>query len=193
MFYAVLAPVLRSFGVTGQLAFLLPFFLALIPLQIAQMWISIWVPVIKKLIAKRLVARGIQPGQLQSGILMGISDPSKSSFKKMTLIEDDIGALWITPDQLIYWGDIDQFSIPRDQIIELERRADAGSTAMLAGTAQIILHVRQPDGTVRQIRLHPAGHWTLGRNRKATDVLAETIATWHGAARPTSPPPVPVT
>jgi hypothetical protein len=191
MLSVVLEPVLRSVGVTGELAFVLPLFLALIPLQIAQMWISIWVPVIKKLIAKRLAGRGINASQLQSGILMGISDPGKSSFKKMTLIEDDIGALWITPDQLIYWGDTDQFAVSRDQLIQLERRADAGSTAMLAGTAHIILHVQQPDGTLRQIRLHTEGHWTLGQNRKATDTLAETIAGWHGAARPAVPPPIP--
>jgi len=191
MLCVFLEPLMRSFGVTGQLTFLLPLFIALIPLQIAQMWISIWVPVIKKLIAKRLAARGILPGQLHSAILMGISDPTKSSFKKMTLIEDDIGALWIAPDQLIYWGDTDQFAIRCDQLIQLERRADAGSTAMLAGTAHIILHVQQPDGTVRQIRLHTEGHWTLGRNRKATDDLAATIADWHGAARPATPPPIP--
>jgi hypothetical protein len=192
MLCVVLEPVLRSFGVTGQLAFVVPLFLALVPLQIAQMWISIWVPVIRKLIAKRLAARGIHSAQLQSGILMGISDPTKSSFKKMTLIEDDIGALWITPDQLIYWGDSDQFAVPRDQLIQLERRADAGSTAMLAGTAHVILHVQLPDGAVRQIRLHTEGHWTLGRNRKATDALAETIGNWHGAASPAVPPPIPI-
>ena len=187
-----LGPVLRSFGVTDELAYLLPLFAALIPMQIAQMWISIWVPVVKKLIAKRLAARGILAAQLQSCILLGISDPAKSSFKKMTLIEDDIGALWISSDQLIYWGDTEQFAIRRDQLIQLERRADAGSTAMLAGTAHIILHVQQPDATVRQIRLHAEGHWTLGRNRQATDALAERIANWHAAANPTVPPPIPV-
>ncbi len=192
MLCVFLEPLLRSYGVRGQLGFLLPLFIALIPLQIAQMWISIWVPVIKKLIAKRLAARGILPAQLQSAILMGISDPSKSSFKKMTLIEDDIGALWIAGDQIIYWGDTDQFAVRREQLLQLERRADAGSTAMLAGTAHIILHVQQPDGSVRQIRLHPEGHWTLGRNRKATDGLAAAITDWHGAARLATPPPIPV-
>src|SRR5881394_2394549 len=54
-----LDPVLSRFGLKGQITFLLPLFIALIPLQIAQMWISIWVPVTKKLIAKRLAARGI--------------------------------------------------------------------------------------------------------------------------------------
>jgi hypothetical protein len=186
-----LDPLLRSLGLKGQLTFLLPLFIALIPLQIAQMWISIWVPVIKKLIAKRLGARGILPAQLQSAILMGISDPTKSSFKKMTLIEDDIGALWIAGNQIIYWGDTDQFAITREQLLQLERRADAGSTAMLAGTAHVILHVQQPDGSVRQIRLHAEGHWTLGRNRKATDELAAAITAWHGTAQAAVPPPIP--
>src|SRR5436190_2867344 len=162
-----LDPVLRSFGLKGEITILLPLFLAIVPLQVAQMWINIWTLLIKRMIAKRLAARGILSAQLQSADLAGISDPTRSSFKKMTLIEDDIGALWIAGERIIYWGDTDQFAITPDQIMELERRADAGSTSMLAGTAHVILHVRQPEGTVRQIRLHTEGHWTLGRNRKA--------------------------
>jgi hypothetical protein len=188
----LLDPLLRSLGLKGQITFLLPLFLALIPLQIAQMWVNIWVPVLKKLIAKRLVARGILPAQLQSAILLGISDPTRSSFKKMTLVEDDIGAIWIAGEQMIYWGDEDQFAVNRAQLVQLERRADAGSTSMLAGTAHVILHVARPDGNVRQIRLHTEGYWTLGRNRKAMDDLAAAITTWYDAARPVTPPPIPI-
>jgi hypothetical protein len=182
---------LRRLGLKGQMAFLAPLFLALVPMQIAQMWISIWVPATKRLITKRLAARGIAPAQLQSGVLMGISDPTQSSFKKMTLVEDDIGALWLTDDRLIYWGDTDQFAITRAELLQLERRADAGSTSMLVGTAHVILHVQLPTGNVRQIRLHTEGYWTLGRNRKATDALAESISNWHAAPRPPVPPAIP--
>jgi hypothetical protein len=43
-----------------------------------------------------------------------------------------------------------------------------------------ILHVKLADGSVRQIRLHTEGHWTMGRKRKAMDALADAIARWHG-------------
>jgi len=179
-----LAPLMRSFGIHGQFALLVPLFIALVPLQIAQMWVNIWVPITKKLIAKRLAARGIVPAQMQAAILCGISDPTRSSFKKLTLIEDDIGALWIGADQLVYWGDIDGFALRREEIIQLERRADAGNTSMLAGTAHVILHVQQPTCAVRQIRLHTEGYWTLGQNRQAMDTLAAAITSWHSAAQP---------
>ena len=180
---AFLEPILTGFGLHGQITFLLPLFAGLIPLQIAQMWINIWAPVTRRLIAKRLAARGILPAQLQTALLTGISDPLRSSFKKLTLVEDDIGALWITSDRLMYWGDTDQFSILPGQIVELERRADSGSTSMLSGTAHVILHIQLPEG-VRQIRLHTEGHWTQGRNRKAMDNLASLISQWHASARP---------
>jgi len=179
----ILTPVLCGFGVHGQLGFLLPLLLVIVPLQILQMWVNVWTPMVRKLITKRLAARNISQAQVQAGILTGISDPTKNSFKKLTLIEDDIGALWLGADQLIYWGDVDGFAFRREEIIELERRADAGSTSMLAGTRHVILHIRQPDGTVRQIRLHAEGHWTLSLNRQAMDALATAITQWHSAAQ----------
>jgi len=181
----MLDPVMRACGVRGQMAFMLPLFLALVPLQVAQMWINIWKPLSQRLITRRLVARGLQPAQLQGAVLVGISDPQRSSFKKMTLVEDDIGALWIGGEQLVYWGDADQFGIKPEQILQLERRADAGSTSMLSGTAHVILHVQLPDGSVRQIRFHTGGRWTLGQGRRAMDDLSEAITRWYESARPT--------
>src|SRR4051812_12934504 len=61
-----LSPLLKSFGVDGQMTFMLPLFLAIIPMQIVLMWINIWMPVTKKLITRRLAARGIGPAQVQS-------------------------------------------------------------------------------------------------------------------------------
>lgn len=178
---ALFGPMLKGFGMSGSSTYLLPLFAALIPMQIAQMWVTIWAPITKRLIRNRLLAQGITAAQLQSAMLIGISDPTRSSFKKMTLIEDDVGALWISPDRLVYWGDTEQFAITREQLVEIERRADSGSTSMLGGITHAILHVRLPDGQERQIRLHIEGKWTLGHYKKAMDELAETIANWHGS------------
>jgi hypothetical protein len=178
----VVAPLLKRFGVSGGGTYLLPLFAVLIPMQIAQMWVSIWALITKRLITRRLLAQGITAAQLQSAMLIGISDPTRSSFKKMTLVEDDVGALWISPDRLVYWGDTEQFAITREQLVEIERRGDSGGTSMLAGITHAILHVRLPDGQERQIRLHIEGKWTLGHYKKAMDELAETIARWHGSA-----------
>jgi hypothetical protein len=183
-----LEPLLRSFGLSGQVTFLVPLIAAIVLVQVAEFWINLWMPVTRRLIIKRLAARGIAPAQLQGAILVGISDPQRSSFKKLTLVEDDIGALWIGADQLIYWGDSDQFSIAPGQILELERRADAGSASMLSATAHVILHVQKTDGGVRQIRFHMEGHWTQGQNRRAMDTLAAAITAWHGTSRVIPPP-----
>jgi hypothetical protein len=90
-----------------------------------------------------------------------------------------MGALWVGPEQLIYWGDGEQFSIPRGQIVEIERKADNRSTTMLAGIAHVILHVRLPDGSVRQIRLHVEGLATMGQKRRTMDALADAISHWY--------------
>ncbi len=81
----------------------------------------------------------------------------RSSFKKLTMVEEDIGALWVGPEQLVYWGDNDQFGITRDQLTEIERKADVGGTSMLGGITHLILHVRLPDGSERQVRSTPRG------------------------------------
>jgi len=103
--------------------------------------------------------------QLQSAILIGISDPLRSSFKKMTLVEDDIGALWIG------WGTVAIGVTPSN----LPSRPGNSSNSSAGRRGQhyhaqrhghVILHIQLPDGSVRQIRLHTEGHWTLGRNRK---------------------------
>lgn len=192
MLGVVLDPVMHAFGLGGQVAFMLPLFMVLVPIQIAQMWINVWTPLTKRLIARRLTARGLQPAKLQGAVLVGISDPQRSSFKKLTLVEDDIGALWIGGGQLVYWGDTDQFAFTPGQILQRERRADAGSTSMLSGTAHVILHVQLPNGSVRQIRFHTEGHWTLGHSRRAMDALSAAIDDWQANPKPVTPPPIPV-
>ena len=90
-----------------------------------------------------------------------------------------MGAMWVGPDQIIYWGDGEQFGLAREQIVEIERKADHRSTTMLAGIAHVILHVRLPDGSVRQIRLHVEGLATMGQKRRTMDALAEAINQWY--------------
>jgi hypothetical protein len=137
-------------------------------------------------ITKRLLAQNITPAQLNSAVLVGISDPTRSSFRKFGAIEEDIGAMWIGPDQLVYWGDNERFSIAREQLAQMERKSDTGSTTMLVGIAHAVLHVKLPDGGVRQIRLHTEGVWTMGQKRRTMDVLADSIVRWQSCAAPAS-------
>lgn len=176
------APLLRALGLDPQLAYMLPVLAVIVILQIVQMVVSIWTPLTKRLITKRLTARGVSTEQLQAAAYVGISDPTRSSFKKLTIVEDDMGALWITPQQLIYWGDSEEFSVIPEQLVQLERRADAGSTSMLAAMTHVVLHIRIAADEIRQVRLHVEGEWTLFAIRRRMDQLAETIANWHAGA-----------
>ena len=172
----LVSPVLARLGLSGQMAFLIPVLAMLVILQIARVFVLIWAPLEKSLIARRLQARGITPAQLQTATLVGISNPLRSSFKKLTQVEEDIGALWVSPERLVYWGDNEQFTITRDQMIQIERKADAGGTTMLGGITHLILHIRLPDGQERQIRLHTEGHWTMSGKGRAMDALEQKIA-----------------
>ncbi len=177
---AFLSPVLMAAGLNGTVAMVAPVMGTVFVLQIAQLWILIWGPLEKRIIHKRTAALGITPEQLESAFLVGLSNPEKSSFKKLGLVEEDMGALWVGPEQLIYWGDGEQFGLTREQITEIERRADSGSTSMLGGVAHVILHVQQPDGSIRQIRLHNEGLLTMGQKRHAMEQLAQDIEDWLG-------------
>lgn len=162
---------------------MLPVLGVIVILQIVQLMVFIWTPLTKRLITKRLVSRGVSLEQLQgAAAYVGISDPTRSSFKKLTIVEDDMGALWITPQQLIYWGDSEEFSVTPEQLVQLERRADAGSTSMLGAMTHVILHTRTATGEIRQVRLHVEAEWTMFAMRRRMDQLAEVIGNWHAAA-----------
>jgi hypothetical protein len=152
----------------------------IVGVQLVQLWVLIWSPLEKRIITQRLAALGITPAQLQSAALVGLSNPASGLVKRFAAIEEDMGALWVGPDRLIYRGDNEQFDITREQLVQMERKADNRSTSVLGGIAHIILHVKLADGSVRQIRLHTEGHWTMGQKRKAMDALADAIARWHG-------------
>jgi len=175
----LLSPVLAAVGLSGQMAFLVPVMAMVVILQIVRVFVLIWAPLEKRLIAKRLQARGITPAQLQTALLVGISNPLRSSFKKLTQVEEDIGALWVGPEQLVYWGDTEQLAITRDQLTQIERKADAGGTTMLGGVTHLILHVSQPDGSERQLRFHTEGYWTMGGKGRAMDELEQKVVEWH--------------
>jgi len=179
---AVLSPVLMQAGLDRSLANIVPVMGMIFLMQVAQLWILIWGPLEKRIILKRLAALDITPEQLQSAFLVGLSNPAKKGLKRLGTIEEDVGALWVGPEHLIYWGDGEQFGLTQSQIIEIERKADSGSTSMLGGITHVILHVSQPDGSVRQIRLHNEGLFTMGQKRVAMERLAGAIAQWHGAA-----------
>jgi hypothetical protein len=181
---AFLGPVLTLLGLDAGLANLLPVMFMIGGVQILQLWVLIWSPLEKRIITKRLAALGITPAQLQSAALVGLSNPASGLVKRFAAIEEDMGALWVGPDLLIYRGDNEQFDITREQLVQVERKADNRSTSVLGGIAHVILHVKLPDGSLRQIRLHTEGRWTMGQKRKAMDALADAIARWHGGIKP---------
>lgn len=180
---AFLAPGLRLLGLDAGMATMLPVMLMVVVIQVAQLWVLIWSPLEKRIILKRLAAQGITPAQLQSAALVGLSNPASGMAKRFAAIEEDVGALWIVPDFLMYRGDREQFDLTREQLAQTERKADNRSTSVLGGIAHVILHVKLPDGSLRQIRLHTEGQWTMGGKRQAMDALAEAIAGWQGGSR----------
>lgn len=148
-------------------------------MQIVELWVLIWTPVENQIINNRLKVMGITPEQLQSAMRVGLSNPASGYAKRFGRIEEDIGGLWISPELLIYRGDGEQFDLRRDQIAGIERKADNRSTSVLAGIAHVILHVRLSDGSIRQIRLHTEGRWTMGQRRRMMDALASAIDNWY--------------
>jgi hypothetical protein len=176
---ALLAPTLIRAGMDTSMIDFLPVLGMIGLLQIVQFMVLIWAPLERRIITARLAAKGIGADLLRTAVLIGISDPASGITKRFGTIEEDMGALWVTPDWISYRGDHEQFDITRDRLLELERKADKRSTTMLAGIAHIILHVKLTDGGLRQIRLHTEGLWTMAEKRKAMDALSEAIAHWH--------------
>ena len=185
---AFLSPVLFLLGVNSGLATMLPVLGMVGLLQVVQLWLLIWSPLEKRFITTRLMAQGITAGQLHTSMLIGLSNPASGTLKRFGAIEEDMGALWVGPDQLVYRGDSVQLAITRDQLTRIERKEDTHSTSMLAGVAHVILHIRQADASERQIRLHTEGLWTMGQKRQAMDRLANVISRWHSNAAPQPAP-----
>jgi hypothetical protein len=177
---AIGTPVLVGLGVVQHTAFLALIFIPLILLQLFTTWLRIWLPVESRLARTRLRALGVEPARMERGILLGISDPSRTSLAK-GLIEDDIGMLWITPDELIYEGDNDEFRVRREQLLSIERVADAGSISAYFGNVAIILTLACEGAAPRRLRLHPESSWTWTATARASDRLGNELEQWKAA------------
>jgi hypothetical protein len=170
----LLAPLLPS-SILLPVSFFLPFIIA----QLILIWFTPWAPLDRSIIRRRMEAMGIVPAQLDAGQLMGISNPARTSFKKMTRIEDDVGVLWISPDALVYLGDQQSLNIPRARMEEVERKADAGSTSAYFGAVHVIVRYRDENGAEQRVRLHPEVNWTMTAAARAQDALAERLESWR--------------
>ena len=76
-------------------------------------------------------------------------------------MEEDIGLLWFMPELLSYRGDTRYFDIRCDQLMQIEGKADAGSTSAYFGAVNVILHYVEDGGAQRQVRLHVENVWTM--------------------------------
>jgi hypothetical protein len=175
----IVTPSLARAGLPFPVASMLPFFLCLLAVQLLLVWVNIWAPVWRAVLLRRLSAMGVGSGELVAATLAGISDPSRSSMKKLTLVEDDVGALWIGPEQLVYRGDRDGFTVSREELLGLERAADAGGIAAYAGAVHPLLRFRTPGGEERTVRLHAWGSWTLGGVARDLDAMCERLEGWR--------------
>jgi hypothetical protein len=108
---AFVGPVLVILGLDAGLANLLPVMLMIGAVQVVQLWVLIWSPLEKQIFTKRLEALGVTPAQLQSAALVGLSNPASGLIKRFASIEEDMGALWVGPEQLVYRGDDEQFGV----------------------------------------------------------------------------------
>jgi hypothetical protein len=173
----LLAPLLPPAALL-PVAFMGPFFVA----QLLALVVTPFAPIERRLIARRLMALGCPPDLYPGGIPVGTSDPTKSSFRRFTIVERDMGLLWLHPGRLIYRGDREAFDLTPEQLLTIERKADAGSTSSYFGAVHVILHVAEPNGSVRKIRLHPKGNWTMPAGARALNELAERLWSWKASA-----------
>jgi hypothetical protein len=174
---AIGSPFLINLGMAPETTFALLFFAPFILLQLLTTWLRIWMPVKSRLARTRLRALGVVPARMDQGILLGISDPSRTSLAK-GLIEDDIGMLWMTPGELVYEGDNDEFRVRPEQCLSIERIADAGSVSAYFGNVDIILTVACDGAPPRRVRLHPETSWTMTGTARASDRLANELEQW---------------
>lgn len=168
-----------------------PFVLA----QFVMTWLITAGPIDRAVIARRMAALGFDPENLPGGIPIGVSNPDRSSLKKFPCIEEDLGTLWLTATHVSFRGDTTAWDVPRHDVLAIDRKADAGATSSYFGAVQVILRVRQPDGTDRRIRLHPEGDWTQSAHARALNTLAARLHAWRQIDQPPaagSPTPQPL-
>lgn len=185
---ALLSPFAAARGIRVQDTLLVCELAVIILGQFILMWVLLWAPLERRLITRRLTALGFLPADIARGRMIGISDPSKSTLRKLSIAEDDVGVLWITPDALVYIGDTKRFRITRPELLRIEQKADAGNPSALAGVAHIILICLGPDQVEWRVRLHVEGVWTMTAARQEMDRLAEVLRRWADGDRTVASP-----
>jgi hypothetical protein len=182
---AFVGPLFKKAGFPSGSASFIAFFGIFICMQLVASWFDPWGPIMPRLLRARLAAQGVPPERVAAGMPAGISDPSVKSSKKMSLIEDDVGLLWLEPEALTYLGDTMTLRIEPADVIEIERVVDNGSVAALFGAVNPIIRYRTPGGE-RRVRLHVEYCWNYSGEARALDDLAERLERWHrGAELPT--------
>jgi hypothetical protein len=176
---AFLTPLLRALGLPFPVAFLAPILVTLVVLQLALVCVNPWARADRSSVRARLAAQGVPPAEVREAVLAGVSDPGRSSLRKLTFVEEDVGGLWIRPGALVYRGDADAFEASPAAVLALERRADSGSTAAYAGAVHPVLRLRLPDGSERSVRLHAWGCRTLSEVARSLEDLAARIEAWR--------------
>ena len=175
----VVTPILMAIGLSWTISLIVPLMGTFVPVQFLTIWVNIWQPLEKSIVKRRLAACGVSDEDIEKGICIGISDPQKSSFGKLTMVEEDVGMLWLWDNELVYKGDTAGFNIGRNQLIEVGRSADAGSMSAYGGNVHVILRFQTSDGVQHRTRLHTEGFWTMGSRAKASDNLAEKLICWQ--------------
>jgi hypothetical protein len=122
--------------------------------------------------------RGLPDVQIAMGRIVGTSDPSRNSLKRLGLIEEDMGVMWIADDRLVYWGDAGAWEIPHGKLLAVERKADAGATSSYFGAVQVILRYLDAAGTERAVRIHSEGDWTMTAKARELDRIADRLNAW---------------
>lgn len=168
----------------GQLAVMVGFFTPFVLGQFVLIWLDIWAPLQRIAPARRLRGRGLTDAHLASGRFIGTSDPTRTSFRRLGWVEQDLGMLWIGADRLVYWGDEVAWEIPHDRLIAIERKADAGSVSSYFGAVQVIVVYRSEAGEAVRIRLHTLGDWTMTGKARAFNNMAARLSAWLQTPRP---------
>jgi hypothetical protein len=151
-----------------------PFVLA----QFVMIWLNSSAPMDLAAIARRMRALGFDPERVPGGLPMGVSNPDRSSFKKFPCVEEDIGMLWLSATHVSFRGDAAGWDVPRNDVLAVERKADAGASSSYFGAIQVLLRIRRPDGTEHRVRLHPEGAFTQSTHAAALNTLAQRLEYW---------------
>ena len=173
-----LHPLLLSF-LPAQVAFIVAFFGPFVMMQFVMIWLMIWAPLDRMCIRRRMSAIGISPEQVKDGWYMGISDANRGTMKRFPSIEEDIGVLWLEASRILYYGDTQAWEVPHEKLLEIERKAEAGSTSAYFGGVNVIVRFLDAEGKERRVRLHPQGDWTRTMQTKRFNLLAERLTAWR--------------